>query len=445
MKRLMRAGAGVLAVRLASAGVSFAFMLVLSRLLGVEGLGAFALATAVATVLTAFSRLGLDTAVIRFVAPPYHAGDADGAAAVARHSARPVLLASAGWAVVAAAAGLLGPSVPGVPDWVGLLPWAAVGIVPWSLSWIYIGLLFGTGASARATALQGLVPFAVSMAGVGAWWAAGRSVEPAGALLAWSAGYAVAAGAGWMAWRRRLAEPPTPANTDEALSLLSEAEMDTALRVAGRPLMWTTLLHLADAWAMPLIIGTLGGAAAAGLYATAVRYAYVMGYVSLAVAAVVMPEFSRAFASGDDGRVRQLGASSARLIALASAPLVVGCLIWSGPLMAIYGEGFEDGAAVLVVLALGQFALGLFGLVGAALAMGGEEQSLRTATVVGVGSGMLVAAALTPVLGALGGALGSALAWVGTAAAGTVLLRRRRGVAVHLLATTAAPPDPPGV
>ena len=63
--RLLRGGAGSLAIKLGSVGLSFAVAVQLARVLGPDGYGVYALVFAIVTVLTVPTQLGVPQLVIR--------------------------------------------------------------------------------------------------------------------------------------------------------------------------------------------------------------------------------------------------------------------------------------------------------------------------------------------------------------------------------------------
>src|SRR5436305_5029863 len=83
------------AVQVAGVGLSFLFGVMLARLIGVAGVGLYFLAITMVDISATISRLGLESASMRFASIAHSQGDRGGLAALYRKSMSLVLVAGA--------------------------------------------------------------------------------------------------------------------------------------------------------------------------------------------------------------------------------------------------------------------------------------------------------------------------------------------------------------
>jgi O-antigen/teichoic acid export membrane protein len=167
-----------------------------------------------------------------------------------------------------------------------------------------------------------------------------------------------------------------------------------------------------------IFLGSMEGASAAGVYAVATRTALFVGFLWLAATYPLMPTLARLHALGDRRGLQRVLTRSARVTVLGTLPLLVGIVVFSRPLLEIFGQGFGGGADALRIIALGEFARVATGFAGIALLMSGHEGSLTRGVAVGAGLNVVLNVALVPLWGVNGSAVASAI----SAAASSVFL-----------------------
>src|SRR5215210_2097973 len=101
---LVRGAGGTFALKVTAAGLGFVASLLLARLLGAAGYGAYAYAQSWLTLLAVPATLGMDTLLVRNVAAYRARSEWGPMRGILRHANRTVLATSAGLAVSAAAA-----------------------------------------------------------------------------------------------------------------------------------------------------------------------------------------------------------------------------------------------------------------------------------------------------------------------------------------------------
>jgi O-antigen/teichoic acid export membrane protein len=159
-----------------------------------------------------------------------------------------------------------------------------------------------------------------------------------------------------------------------------------------------------------LMLGVWAGTADVSRYAVAWRTAMLVSFAPLAISTIVQPKFAELYARGD---MQALAATTHRavwLMVACSAPVLLIFVAMPERILSIFGSDFPDGAAILQILAVGQFINIALGSVGILLVMSGQEKQFRNVLVVSVCVALLLNVALIPAYGAIGAAIAEASA-----------------------------------
>jgi O-antigen/teichoic acid export membrane protein len=416
-RRLVLQSAGSFGLNGATFVFNFVMALLLSRLIGASGYGAYSFATAWALFLAVPALLGLPQLVIRETASYRVRKDWGRVRGLIRRVNELGLAASL---VVAGVAGVTcwlldWPKPPlFVPTLIGL------GLVPLvTVISLRQGAMLGFGVVVLARAPEALVTpvvticlvlvFSVALAGgLTASWAVGAQVL--GALLA--------AIVGIYLLRRTL---PREAKTAPPV-------YENRLWLRGAvPFLLTGAISSVNFQSGTVLTGAIAGSQAAGIYGVAVRVSGVLPFLAVAVVPALMPAVAELYAQRDSERLQELLTRTARVVFFLSAPLGVGVMLFAGPLLAFFGSGFEGGATTLRILCVGQiialaagFGMAILAMTGAA---GETAKAAAAAAVVNVALGV----ALIPMLGANGAAIASTASVIlMNVMAANLLWRRRR-------------------
>jgi len=150
-------------------------------------------------------------------------------------------------------------------------------------------------------------------------------------------------------------------------------ERDGASVMAALPFMWIGALYLVMSRVDLILLGTLKGASAAGIYAIAARAAEFVPFFLVAVNTAMGPKISRLFHMGEHEKLQRLATASARRLMWITLPLALLMIALAHPLIRFfYGERFLDGATALQILVVAQFFTIASGPVGIILNMTGH-------------------------------------------------------------------------
>ncbi|MDH3222269.1 MAG: flippase [Gemmatimonadota bacterium] len=397
LKGVLTGAAGAFSMRIAGAVLALGFNVVLARFLGASGAGVYLLALTVVTVGTVLSRLGMDNALVRFVAA--HASREDWGTVRGVHRTAMAIAGGASLAVMVlliAGGPFLAESVFGKPELTLPLRIMALAVLPMSFALLHGESLKGIERIIPSQFIQWvMLPaslLALSWAVLPRWGAAGGAA-------AYVAGAALTAAIAAAVWRRSLGQHRSEAGTFEAGRLLR----------ASTPLMWAASLNMIMTWIGMVALGVFATSADVGVFGVASRLSVLVGFVVIAVNSVASPRFAALHAAGRAAELKRMVTITGGVMAILAGPVLVAVVVMAEPILAVFGDEFVAGALPLRVLCIGQALLVLTGPATPLLMMTGHELQVRNA--IGVSALLSVAlnAILVPTHGITGAAVASAV------------------------------------
>jgi O-antigen/teichoic acid export membrane protein len=418
--RLARVSLFSLGLKATGTVLVFVLSVVLARALGPAEYGTYEYVIAWVMLLLVPAAFGLDKLAVRQLSASSARSDWPEASAFVRWALGIVLSFSLVVALGAAAVAWWGAggvvSPPLLAFWLGCL------VVPLSA----LTILWESTLRGLQHVIEGQLPIMivrpviVIVLVVLAIYALGLPPTALTALTAFLVGAACAALLAFVLMRRRLpAElrqarrvPSGRAESGRAVSgraVSGRARSWRAWFAAALPMMVMAALYTANSRIGTILVGTITGAEAAGVYALASRGADLVIFTLVAVNTALSPTFAGLWAAGDRERLQRVVTQSARLIFALSAAIAAGLFALAPVFLAIFGESFVVGAPVLRVLLLGQLVNVSMGSVGVLLVMADRERLAMVGFAMGTAVNLVLALALVPSYGALGAA------WAATA------------------------------
>ncbi len=417
LREVARGTVIALALKLAGAALSFAFNVVVARLLGAAGVGVYFLALSVAVIASIVGRIGLDSAILRFVATHATRGEWGSVARIYALSLRLAICAgSILTLLIFIAAPWMAAVMFGKPELGEPLRWMSLSILPFALLNLHAEALKGLKRIPEAMLIQGvgvplvsllvIVPLVGTAGTVGAVWAylvATTLVALTAALL----------------WRRGSGRLPVDDSEFRFATLWSSCKPLFVSSVMNRAILPWAPLFLLGLWEAPEAVGVFGAAT---------RVAILVSFLLMAVNNVIAPKFAELQA---EGKLQMLGRTARRaalLVTALTSPVFLVLVLGSEQIMLLFGPEFTSGATALAVLATGQLFNALCGSVSYILIVTGHETDVRNFTIVSVIVQVVACILLIPMLGLLGAAIGAAAAVIVSNLLATVVVWRRLGI-----------------
>ena len=412
----MRGAAGTVLLNLGTTALNFAVALVLARLLGSDGYGAFAFAFAWATVLSSLAGLGLSPLIVRHVAAMTAREDWSRLRGLLRWANTVVTAASL--LAIAVAAGcawyLLDEQILRRPTLIGLAL-----VLPTALVIIRQSAMQGLGR-----VVLGRVPETIVAPGLFlALAAAAGSTSRLSASLA--VGLLLAATLAALTLGAVLLARALPAAVRAAAPHYDRHSWARS----ATPLFLLGLVGVVGSQASTILMGVFAAPRDTGVFALALRVSTFAGFLFLAATYPLMPAVARLHSTGRAEELRETIQRAARIVFLLSLPVAAAIAALAGPLLGVFGDEFRSGDVAVCLLVLGELVKVFLGLSGLALVMTGHEDDFARGVVAGAAVSVVLSVVLIPPLDTVGAALATAGGVVVTHLLLTVLARRRLGFA----------------
>jgi O-antigen/teichoic acid export membrane protein len=421
VRRILKNASATVLLQGSSLMMGFVTTVLLARFLGGAGYGRYIFAFAWANLLAIPAILGFDRFLVRGIAVYDVERDFPRMHGLLRRTNRLVLLISlaivtAGLAVAQLA---LGPSLR-APFSVAML------IIPiTALTLLRQGAMQAIGRIVSGQLPEYLIRPVLILVSISALWLVDRKLlTPTTALGANVTGLLVAFVVGAIVLRRSL-----PRELRSVHPQYATREWLTA----SLPMMLISGIWMANNYCTTLVVGTLDGSRAVGVYNVVQKGAELIVLVLLAANMALAPTLARLYAQRDQKSLEHATERIAQATLLVSGPLAAGFIAFGGLYLSIFGPSFSTGASALAILAVGQLFNATAGPAGNVLLMTGHERNAIVGIGIGLAANLILAVVLVPPLGVTGGAIAFATSLVLWNSALVIIARRRIGVNVTAL------------
>lgn len=413
MEIIRGSAVGFIVKALGAMGI-FLMNIAIARSLGSTESGVFFLAFTIITFLSAFSRMGLDNTVVRFIAACSENNEI--------RSLHHVLLTAFIWAISMSV--VVAITLFMSADFISehILRQPGLGAV---LKKITLSIPLITGYFLLSMALQGLKKIALSMVilnvivpicvFISLHFICVQTALDTSLLYIGSCFIAFCFGV--FCWYRI-----SPQITEDQSVINKRIIWSSSF-----PLWGATVLNQISLCFSQLMLGYWSSSDAVAFFATAQRTAMLISFILVAVNAIAAPKFSALHTTGDSAALKDVAMGSVRLMMLAAFPVLVIMLLFPEYLMGLFGPGFKVGAFALQILAVGQFINVATGSVGVLLMMTGHERLLRFNVFIGAVWGMVIGFILIPRYGLIGAAIATTTAIASQNLLGVIQVKRVLG------------------
>lgn len=367
--QVWRGAASAFVVNVLGLFTAFALQLVLARLLGKTGFGAYSYVISWLGVLVLVATLGLETALIRFI-PAYVAqGEWSSLQGLFKLAWCRTLILSAVVGVLLFTVALTLAGLIAV-DLRNCFLAGAILLPLWALNNVRQAALRAFKAVLRARLPDVVIRPAALLLMLGVFfWLRDGEVSAAHAMLLHVAAAVLALICGTVFLQKVRPLEAFKASPSYHTSLWLRTSL---------PLMVINVLQMLLNEVDKIILGSSRSLAEVGLYVAAARVAYFMVFVLDVFSIIAAPLIAECHATETKDRLQQLMSRLALYIGLGSMPIFL-ILIAGGPwLIRLFGSQFAPAYPVLVILVFGHLGNVLFGPVGLLLTMTGHHvASLR--------------------------------------------------------------------
>lgn len=419
-RELLKGGSIAMVYRMLNMVLSYLLLLVISRSLGKDGVGVYNLVLAWGAILTLFGGLGLNTSVVRFVSEY----NATGKTHLTRQLYFGVLRLTLPCSIaVGFILYLTAPFIVGqfYEDSALLLPfqWMAAGLPFLVLTIVNVEFLRGWKVISISELFRNLSFTVIVLLGcLLLLQQLPSSTLPI--VLYCLAGFAGAIITTLVILRKL---PARQAETNAEFSILKH------LRIAI-PMIFTTFVQLINGRIDIIMLGLFHPTALVGVYGVAFKLSMISEFMISALKTIAMPKISEMYWAKDLQSLQHLLKVSTRIIFFSGIPITLVLLIWPEAILNWIGEGFEEGATALRILATAQFIGAASGLVGAFMNMTGNQKIFLGIVSTAAITNIVLNALLIPAYGMEGAAIGTLISTIIWNVGGAIYIWKK-----HRLAT----------
>jgi O-antigen/teichoic acid export membrane protein len=179
------------------------------------------------------------------------------------------------------------------------------------------------------------------------------------------------------------------------------------------PFMWVAGLFFLNNRIDIIMLGTLKGAHAVGVYSIASRAAELTSFLMGAANMVLAPKIAHLYHTGQLKLMQRMVSKAARNVLILSIPIAAILILGAAPLITyFYGQKFAGGAIVLQTLAAAQIMTVGSGPLGTLLNMTGHTKANTQNMALAVTLNVVLNLALIPLFGATGAAIATGISLV---------------------------------
>jgi O-antigen/teichoic acid export membrane protein len=376
--------------------LTLAITILLARVIGAEQYGVYAFVYALVNLLGIPAQLGVPTLVVREIAAYQIRGEWGLMRGLLTRGFQAVLVTAASVAL----AGLLGALL-----FSGRLSEVTLQTSAWGLlllPLLALSNLRGSALRGLGKVVQGLLPEQLLLPGAFLLLLASTLLNPTTALGAshvmalhvLAAAFAFVVGA-------LLLVRTIPVQVRDVVR-----QYDTRRWVASVvPLALIAGMQVINRRTDIVMLGFFATAEDVGVYRVVSLGASQVCFTLSAVNAVIAPQISQLYASGDHERLQRMVTISARVILLTALPVAGTLIAFGSPLLSmVFGAEYAVGGRTLAILSLGQLFNAGMGSVGLLLNMTGHERDTARGLAVAAAGNVLLNLLLVPPFGIEGAA-----------------------------------------
>ena len=173
------------------------------------------------------------------------------------------------------------------------------------------------------------------------------------------------------------------------------------------PLMFAQSVQFIMAWTDKLMLGNMMGSEEVGIYFTAFKLSMFASIALMAINSIASPKFAELYGKKDFDGLKKVAHQSSKMIFLATLPLVLVFFVFPEFLLGLFGDEFKVGVKAFVFLSFGKLISSLSGSAGNILQMTGKQVIFMNVLFVGAIVNVLLNFFLIPKFGINGAALAS--------------------------------------
>ncbi|SMO55594.1 Membrane protein involved in the export of O-antigen and teichoic acid [Balnearium lithotrophicum] len=419
-KEILKGSSIAFILRIVGIVAGYIFTLLITRGYGAEAMGAFALSFTLLQISSVIGRLGMDTALLRFVAEYSSQGKWEVVKDVYKKAIKLVFPFSLILSVtVFFFSGYIAEIVFKKPHLERYFKIASIGIVPFVLLFIHTESLRGlkkikeymllqqAGIFILASSLLACITLLVKQLTI-------RQINQIPIFIYILSEFVISLMAFFL-WKKQLTNsyPSISQYTKEQIKRpINETLSYATILSVSIPMLFSSSLALIMGWTDTIMLGIFKTEREVGIYNVVLRVSMITSITLMAINTIAAPKFAEFWGKGDVKGLAKVAQQSTKLIFWTSFPILSIFLVFPKLILRIFGEDFKAGTTALIILTLGQFVNAVTGSVGYILRMTGYQKFHQNVILIGAILNIILNYLLIPMYSIIGAAIASSISVV---------------------------------
>jgi O-antigen/teichoic acid export membrane protein len=175
------------------------------------------------------------------------------------------------------------------------------------------------------------------------------------------------------------------------------------------PMMLSSSMSFIMNWTAIIMLGMFKTDVEVGVFNVAERIATFTSITLVAINSIAAPKFAEFYGKNDVKGLEKIAKQSNKLIFWTALPIMAVIFLFPSFILGIFGEEFKTGFYALIILTVGQFINAISGSVVSILQMTGKEKVFQNIMVIATLLNVVLNAVLIPRYGIIGAALANML------------------------------------
>ncbi len=415
LKELLKGSSIAFVLRIVGIIAGYIFTLLITRGYGAEAMGVFALSFTLLQISSVIGRLGMDTALLRFVAEYSSQGKWEIVKDVYKKAIKLVLPFSV---LLSALVFFLSPYIAEYmfkkPHLTPYFQIVSIGIVPFVLLYIHAESLRGLKKIKEYMFLQQVGIFIIASIILGTLTLYMSSLQTSINLnklpiTVYIFSVFILSVIAYFIWKKYTKKEPS--QSEKKVPAQKGLSYSYILSVSI-PMLFSSSLALIMGWTDTIMLGIFRTEEEVGIYNVALKISMITSITLMAINTIAAPKFAEFWGKGDIKGLAKVAQQSTKLIFWTSFPILLVFLIFPKPILGIFGKEFKAGAIALMILTVGQFVNAAAGSVGYILQMTGHQKFHQNVILIGALLNTILNYLLIPIYGIIGAAVASAVSMI---------------------------------
>lgn len=181
------------------------------------------------------------------------------------------------------------------------------------------------------------------------------------------------------------------------------------------------------------IMGVYYDESEVGVYNVAVKITTLSVFSLQAINSILAPKIAKFYASGDREIYLNLVQFSTKINFFITLGIVALLVVFNAFLLDLFGDGFQSGFSILIILCIGQLINSLSGSVGVIMQMIGEQNQYQRFIVMALAINLVLTFILTPIYAGIGASVATVFSMIFWNIAGAIYLKKKKHIQTYFI------------